>query len=375
MIILSLLALPSVPPPPLPPPPIVSIGGDSSPALLSFRAGRARCQDGEEVLLLNEPPLPQVTSLGRDMPAPKPVMLRFRIDSTGRPLSIEEEPRLAGSGPYYNHRDSAAALAASRFRAGRERSGCTIAYEVSAEPLDRADPATLYRFMALQPPPAFDARRAIFERAIPPGSDCFRDPRLNVRLRAYPAFEEIPQAPGTLSYSFLAFDLDSGGRPQNVRLLGSGGNSELDRQSLDAVRRSRFSPIAKRGCTYSYWRRQTDPLAPPDSPEPDSYREETASCPKGDVSWAYMPPLRFPAEFERRAIEGWAIVRFDVAPWGGVGNVRIVAAEPAAAFGQQAVEIVSGARKPASGQGYSGCVARVVFRMPAAGESPTLLQP
>ena len=34
-----------------------------------------------------------------------------------------------------------------------------------------------------------------------------------------------------------------------------------------------------------------------------------------------------------RAIEGWAVIAFDVAPWGGTGNVRVVASEPAADFG------------------------------------------
>jgi TonB family protein len=374
MILLPLLALVAAPPPPAPPPPpIVTVGGDIATAVLSFRAGRARCQSGEEMLVRDEPPLPQITSGAPDLPAPAPVMLRFRIDATGRPLSIVEETR-SGFGPYYDSRDVAAALAASRFREGQERSGCTIAFEVRAEPVEQADLATLYRLVALQPPPAFSARRLIFERVTPPGSTCFNDPRLNVRLRAYPAFEEIAQPSGTFSYSFLGFDLDAKGRPRNVRLLGSGGNAELDRQSLDAVRRSRFSPIAKRGCTYSYWRRQTEPLTPPEPP-PDAYRADEALCPKDGSPWDYMPPLSFPPEFERRGIEGWAILRFDIAPWGGVGNVSVLAAEPSSAFGQQAMQIVSGARKPASSRGYTGCVTRVLFRMAASREAGTILAP
>jgi TonB family protein len=368
MNMLTLLALLAAPPSPLLPPPIVSVGSDFTTAVASFHSGPARCEEGEEGLLMNEPPFPQVSATASTMPPPDPVVLRFRIDSAGRPLGIAEEPRMrSGGGPYFNSRDVAAAFAASRFRAGTERRGCTIAYEVRVESVATADLATLYRLVALQPPPAFGARREIFERTTPPGSTCFNDPRLNVRLRAYPAFEEIPQTPGTLSYSFLAFDLDSGGRPQNVRLLGSDGNKELDRQSLDSVRRSRFSPIAKKGCSYSYWRRQSEPLAPPDVPEPDSYRLADASCPKEGAPWASMPPLSFPPEFERRGIEGWALLKFDVAPWGGVGNIGVLAAEPAAAFGQQAVQILTGARKPPSAQGYTGCVARLLFRMPASG--------
>lgn len=374
--ILFLLALAVPAPPPLPasPQPIVRVPGDESAAVLSARAGRASCRSsGDETLLLNEPPLPVVTGWGQGNPPPSPVSLSFRIDAAGRPLSISEVPSPSNRGVYFNRRDVVAAFAASRFRGGPERSGCTISYEVRAEPVETAELATLYRMVALQPAPSFTARRTIFERTTPPGSDCFSDPRINVRLRAYPPFEEIPQAPGTLSYSFVGFDLDPRGRPNNVRLLGSGGNEELDRQSLDAARRSRFSPIAKRGCTYSYWRRQTEPLSPPELPLENAYPADNARCPKEGSPWAYMPPLSFPLEFERRGIEGWAIVKFDVAPWGGVGNASVLAAEPAAPFGQQAVQIVGGARKPPSEQGYSGCVAQVRFKVGAPPDRHPLL--
>lgn len=369
--ILSLLALAAAPPRPVPPPPIVAISGDEGSAVVSFRPGRARCQNGEEALLLSEPPLPVIAASGRRAPAQ--VKLRFRIGAGGRPLSIAEEPRPDSAGPYFSRRDVIAAFAASRFREGPERSGCTITYEARVAPVDQADLATLYGFVALQPPPPFSARRTILERTRPPGSTCFTDPQPNVRLRAYPAFEEIPQAPGTLSYSFLGFDIDPNGRPQNVRLLGSGGNAVLDRQSLDAVRRSRFSPGAKRGCTYNYWRRQTEPLRSPELPPADAYPADNANCPRDGSPWAYMAPLSFPPEFERRGIEGWAIVKFDVAPWGGLGNVSVLAAEPAAAFGQQAVQIVSGARKPPSDQGYSGCVTRVRFKLGRSAEDSPIL--
>lgn len=373
--ILALLALAQAPPPlPASPPPIVRVPDDEGVVVLSFRAGRARCRSGEEALLLDEPPLPVVAAWGPGNP-PSPVTFSFRIDSDGRPLSISEEPQPAGTGAYFNRRDVIAAFAASRFRGGPERGGCTLTYEAKAEPVETASLATLYRLVALQAPPPFTARRRIFERTIPPGSTCFGDPQINVRLRAYPAFEEIPQAPGTISYSFVGFDLDGEGRPKDVRLLGSGGNEKLDRQSLDAVGRSRFSPVAKRGCTYSYWRRQSEPLAPPDMPPADAYPAEDASCPKDGSPWASMPPLSFPPEFERRGIEGWAIVKFDVAPWGGVGNASVLAAEPAAPFGRQAVQIVSGALKPPSNPGHSGCVVRFRFRLGAPPDRHPILEP
>jgi TonB family protein len=380
MILLALAALaPSQPPRivALPPaPPIVSVDGDMPATVLSFRPGTARCDSGEEALQSTELPLPVIAAGSGDARSPEPVRIEFRIDSEGRPLGIGEVPREGRTGFYYSSADVLPAFAASRFRGGAARSGCVIAYAVRSASVDQADLATLYRMVALQVPsgsPVF--RRAIFDRTKPPGSNCFDDPRLNVRLRAYPAFEEIPQPPGTMSYSFVAFDLDSGGRPRNGRVLGSAGNAELDRRSLAAVRASRFSPVAKQGCTYTYWRRPAEAVRAPEPPTLEGFRPEGSNCPKETIPWAYVPPLNFPAEFQRRGIEGWAILSYDVAPWGATGNVRVVAAEPAAAFGEQGRRIVSGAREPTSDSGHVGCLTRVVFRMPQGRAGPTLNSP
>jgi TonB family protein len=377
MIAFALAALAALPPAPVVvAPPIVTVDGDMAVTVVSFRPGTARCDGGDEALIFTELPLPVIAAGGGDRSSPASVRIEFRIDAEGRPLGIKEVPRTGEPGFYYNRADVLPALAASRFRSGPERSGCVIAYDVHKASVDQADLATLYRMVALQVPsgsPGF--RRTVFDRTKPPGSNCFDDPSVNVRLRAYPAFEKIPQAPGTVSYSFLAFDLDSSGRPRNVRVLGSAGNAELDRQSLDAVRESRFSPAARQGCTYTYWRRPTEPLRAPDLPELERFRPEGSNCSKEPIPWAYLPPLDFPPEFQRRGIEGWAVLSYDVAPWGGTGNVNVVAAEPAAPFGEQGKRIVSGAREPASNSGHVGCLTRVVFRMPQGRAGPPFNAP
>lgn len=55
------------------------------------------------------------------------------------------------------------------------------------------------------------------------------------------------------------------------------------------------------------------------------------------------------------------MIAFDVAPWGQTGNVRVLAAEPAAEFGDAAQQIIRGAVKPPSPTGYTGCVERVRY--------------
>lgn len=331
----------------------------AAPAVLSFRAGRARCESGEERLLLEEPPNPLVGIRTEGAPAPGPIRLSFRIDATGRPLSIAEAPRTGDRVSYYPAPDIAASLAASRFKEGKARTGCTIDYEVRASTVEEAEMPTLYRLTGLGLPAGRDpaAMRAIDQRTRPAGSTCFDPPLPYVRQRAYPEFEKIPQRPGTLSHSFIAFDIDASGQPINLRLLDSGGNGELDRQSLEAVRRSRFSPVAKRGCTYSYWRGPEGPLP---APSPVDGLATSRTC--GDLGpWSDMD-RGFPPAFERRAVEGWALIQFDVEPTGVATNVRALAAEPAAVFGEQGVRLVGNARRAASPKGHSNCIRRLRFR-------------
>nr|WP_246586786.1 TonB family protein [Stakelama flava] len=102
---------------------------------------------------------------------------------------------------------------------------------------------------------------------------------------------------------------------------------------------------------------------------PDALGPNGERCPDyGD--WKYLPPLQryFPAGFRRRAIEGWAVVRFDVAPWGETGDVEVIASEPADVFGDAAKTIVSQARLPKSDASRIGCVERVRFKLPDASE-------
>lgn len=351
------------------PPPIISLHGDPAPSsVLVLRAGEARCDGEVERPHLTEPPLP--VELGFIPPAwraePPQVRLTFRIDADGRPLSISE------GGPFLplqaQLRDLVPAFSLWRFAPGRQKRDCEIiftgtVYSVAATPL-----TDLHRLVILgQPSSGF--RSTLRDRLTPPGSTCF-NPGPAVRQRNYPAFEQIPQVPGTASYALVGFDIDARGRPTNLRLADSGGNAALARQSLDAVRRSRFAPGARRGCTYPYWRRSQEVIAAPPVPESAAYRTADSTCPETGSAWAQLPRLVFPAGFEGRRIEGWAVLRYDVAPWGETANVVVVAAEPSARFGSQAADIVRTARATPSSTGATGCIDRVVFRLPATGEEP-----
>jgi TonB family protein len=180
-------------------------------------------------------------------------------------------------------------------------------------------------------------------------------------LRAFPDFEKIPVTAGRSDWSMVQFDIDAAGKPISLRTYGTTGNKALDKASLKAVAQSRFTTGAKRGCIYPYWRRG-DTLAAPEGKEIAAYRSEDSDCPQ-PVEWKSQPTLMYPENFRRRGIEGWAVIAFDLAPWGAVGNAKVVAAEPAAEFGEAAQRIVLGSAAASSKKGYSNCVVRVRYAM------------
>jgi len=290
-----------------------------------------------------------------------PYTIRFRIDASGRPVTIEaptsSEKWDAGSS------DLVPALAATRFPTGAAREGCEMTVTARTIPIDVAPIGLLHRAYAL-PHERGSGEAAMQKRLSAAYASCRTPQAPGVLNRAYPDFERIPQAPNTSSYAVVGFDIDDGGKPTRARILSSDGNAALDAAAVQAVRDSRFSGGARTGCSYPYYRRQSAVVAAPPMPDLDAYRPTDAHCDK-DTAWELPPRMSYPEPFRRRALEGWAIIGYDVAPWGQTGNLKVLASEPAAEFGTAAESIVRQARQKPSAQGASGCVDRVVFKLPS----------
>lgn len=253
--------------------------------------------------------------------------------------------------------DLAPSLAGSLFASNARREGCFIVYQPKRSSIADADLHDLigYSISAQSRPP-----KELFDRIAPAGSDCnIRRPA--ILLRAFPDFEKIPVTAGRSDWSMVQFDIDAAGKPMGLRTYGTTGNKALDKASFKAVAQSRFTTGAKQGCIYPYWLRG-DTLTAPESKEIAAYRSEDSDCPE-TVEWKLQPTLMYPENFWWRCIEGWAVIAFDLAPWGAVGNAKVVAAEPAAEFGEAAERIVFGSAAIPSKQGYSNCIVRVLYAM------------
>ncbi|WP_165912054.1 TonB family protein [Novosphingobium sp. PhB165] len=289
--------------------------------------------------------------------APTPVTLQFDIDSAGRAVSIKDKHAFGDFGP---------ALAASKFPA-TARQGCSITYMASAQPVASASVADLVSYM-ISPivgalPPEGWARIRL-------EGTCGQLPRPQPLLRAFPDFRHIAGTPGVKDWAAIAYDTDAEGKPIHVRLFQSNGNAALEDAAVKAISDSRFSGGARTGCTYPYWRMPKQ-LPAPAMPDKSAFPASGTACP-ADRKWATPPVKRYPGAYSRRRIEGWAIVRYDIAPWGVVGNVTVLAAQPSEQFGDEAARSLETAKFEPSPQGASGCVERMKFVMPADGSADDL---
>jgi TonB family protein len=289
------------------------------------------------------------------------VTFDFAVDAEGRPMDIR---RTAEPNYVANADDLAPALAASDFAAGAPHRDCRVSYAATWTPIAAAAvPDLIAATVETRSSPQ------VIERVKPAGSDCFARPPAPL-LRGFPDFHKLKGSVGRLQWSMVQFDIDKAGKPVGVRTLTGTNDGGLDAAARDAVAKSRFSGGARTGCLYPYWKSAL-PRPAPDSPDKDTFRPADATCPV-ELEWAVKPILQYPDNYRKRGIEGWAIIGFDVAPWGATGNVRVLAAEPAADFGMAAANIVSAARLASSNQGYVGCVERVRYVMapPGGAENP-----
>ncbi|KQU47467.1 hypothetical protein ASG67_14565 [Sphingomonas sp. Leaf339] len=339
----------------------VVMSGPAEQQLFAWMPGPVRCAGFAVTGTPIRRPLTGLRWPGGDQ-ALRPATYTFRIDANGRPLSIAR----AGEGYVWQGEDIAPSLAASRFPAGAARSDCTIAYTARLTPMAAAPVADLMSYTIS--PTMGVLPRTGWDRLPPAGATCRNDPQPQALVRVYPDFRMLPGTPGLRNWSMLQYDIDVRGRPANVRVVEGTGNAPLNAASIKALKAWRYTPGARTGCLFPF-RQAPKNMAAPVMPDQATLAPANGNCPvKHD--WVTRPLLTYPDPWRRRAIEGWAVVAFDVAPWGATGNLRVLASEPSTEFGEQAVRMLGGAKLAASPTGQSGCVDRILFVLRPADTAP-----
>jgi TonB family protein len=261
--------------------------------------------------------------------------------------------------------DLAPTLAATRFAPAAARRGCSITYTPTSAPIDQAPIPDLMSYSVSPqngplPQAGWDRIRA--------AGNCLDEPRPQPLVRVLPDFTELPRTPGIRDWAMVDYDTDAQGRPVRASVSQTTGNKALEQGAVKAMRQSRFTGGARTGCRYPFWTRPAK-LEAPAAPEEASFRSENTTCTR-PYRYATKPRLTFPEAYRRRMIEGWAVISFDVAPWGEIGNLKVLAAQPSEDFGTQATQVLRSARFEASMAGMSGCIERVRFVMGPDGMRP-----
>ncbi len=305
-----------------------------------------------------------------------PVTMAFNIDRTGRAIDIRvveggyveareaitvdpEEGTLRVPAntllASLTTRDLMPSLRASRFASGTAHTGCRIIYTPEYVAADELTPHTIA---------AIGAAPGV--RLLPPqldrigGGDCNASRWPDALLAASPDWRKVSGLRGTRKWTWISFDIDAEGVPANVAVVASSGHEDLDAEARRAVGESRFAGGPRTGCVTSWWR---NPLVvpAPSAPAPTSfagYRD----C-KTSRRWAVAPKLVYPQPYNERAIEGWAMLGFDVGADGAIGNLTVLAAQPSEEFARAGMAVLRSVRLEPSEAGQTGCIERVRFAM------------
>jgi TonB family protein len=160
------------------------------------------------------------------------------------------------------------------------------------------------------------------------------------------------------------WNIDADGRATDVETLGSSGDVDLDSEARRAAAETRMQPgPARTGCVYNLYRSGGTLAAPPLTPE-DQREDPLQQCPPAVADrFAVRANPVFPTVFNERSIEGWALIRFDIAPWGQIGNVSVIEAQPAAAFGVDALRLVQSSQATPGFEAGVRCVVPVRYKL------------
>ncbi len=342
----------STPPPPMRVFPAPTPGAPREWHVMTWEVSEVMCDKGVRVALAHlSLPDPELMA-PRLRNGPDGVTVSFALDAQGRPMDIARQGEPAFR---FQTQGLQPALRASRFAVDEPQTGCTIRYTPTYQSMAEAPVESIARIGVAQ---RLRIAKEAWDRIAP--GDCRKSPRIAPLTRHYPDFRKLTRREGERQWVYVTYDLDAEGTPVNLAVPLSSGYGELDTAAREAVAAGRYAGGPRTGCVQAWW---TGPETIPAPPIPP--KSETEGNPACEIKdrWEREPRLVFPDHYQRRAIEGWAVLRYDVAPWGDIGAIEVLAAQPSAEFGEAAVNVIRQARFKPQDTGLKGCVDRVIFRI------------
>ncbi len=201
--------------------------------------------------------------------------------------------------------------------------------------------------------------------ALAKAGDCYQPPRRAPDTLAYPDLRRFNDKSVSPPWAGVRYSIDAQGAVRDVKVVAQSGEAAFADAAASSIAESRFYPgTARTGC-YATFSAKAKPTPAPARPDLKTFERPGDACDITREAMNTPENKTFPAAYAKRGVAGWAIVRFDVAPWGQIGNVEVLAAQPSDAFGMAARNLVQSARPSPPATGYRGCLVPILYAIPA----------
>lgn len=366
--LVPLTAQAEIPPLPAPAklPPAKMVSFAAPPASITCAEGAARLVEGATPApKVWQPWTPPVMPAGMPTftppPPPTSQAYSFSVDGEGRVFDLKRIDAPTPVSVNWLADEQTAVVASWRFAIGAPATGCKIDLAPTYMTVAEASPAKLFEVLANEQRNAPPSVRKVLAA----GSDCEGGAQRRPNVITYPDLRPFDDKTVDPAWSGVRYDIDASGAVRNVRIAAQHGEQAFSDAVAASLSESRFFPGQPRhGCFLTYHATPKATLASK-APAEASFKRPGDTC---DITQAAMnlPENKmFPPAFGKRRVAGWAVIRFDVAPWGQVGAVEVLAAQPTAAFGDAARAMVQSARPTPPPSGYRGCIVPVTYAIPA----------
>lgn len=335
------------PPPPKPQPQLVTYA--STPTTFTCGKGQARLVEGAPVPIRTQQ---SYISVEGQFGSPAPERYTFGVDADGRVIDLKPDtPRAIDS--------QAAVIASWRFAAGAPASACKLPLTATVVPLEVATPAQLLQAQIA----GWRNTPAYVRKALDALGNCGQTPRRRPQNIAYPDIRPFGDRTVDPAWAGMTYDIDADGAVRNIRIVTQHGEPAFADLAAASIAESRFQTGSPRTGCHAVFKAGLKASPAAKRPDAASFERPEDACTLKKVPLPEVMP--YPPAYAERRVGGWAIVRFDVAPWGQVGSVEVLASQPTPAFGAAAYDLMQRIKVPAPPTGYRGCVMPIIYATPA----------
>lgn len=333
------------------------------PVSITCGSGAVRLVEGSAM-----PPMlqamwtPPVSSFGPNAWSPPPPPTRevyvFSVTPEGRVIDLKYS-RTANIP--WSVDEHTAIVASWRFAPGAGAKDCQVDTAPTYAPVAETSPARLFELLADNPRNSNIA----FRQALAAGGDCYRDPRRRPQMVVYPDLRPFDDKTVDPPWAGVRYDIDASGAVRNVRVAAQYGQAAFADAAASAMAEAHFFPGSPRTGCYAAFKAAPKATEPPKAPDAASFERPGDDCRITREALKLPDAKMFPGGFSKRRVAGWAIVRFDVAPWGQLGMMKVLAAQPTDMFGEAATMLLMSAHPDPPPTGYRGCVVPIIYAIPA----------